>query len=378
MQPDFFKDKKVAIVCDWLTNQGGAEHVVYTLHTMFPDAPIYTSIYTPEKMPQFLSAQIHTSFIQRFPFSKKKHQLFLNFMPLAFEEFDLNRFDIVISSCHSCAKGVITRPETVHICYCHTPMRYLWDESQAYIRTSPFPGIFKWWYIPHSIKKLRLWDRLAADRVDYYIANSRHVAQRIKKYYERESTVIYPPVETSLFSVSSNRQDYFLAVGRLIRYKRFDLIVETFNRLGLPLKIVGEGPSYKELKQMAGRNIEFLGYVSDDEKARLYAEAQAFIFPQIEDFGITPVESMASGLPVIALGQGGALETVVDKKTGILFEEQTVESLAGAVETFQKTKFSPLKIREHAAQFDTANFKNSMYEYIESSYHAWQQTMATL
>lgn len=370
--------KKIAIVCDWLTNQGGAEHVVYTLHEMFPEAPIYTAVYNKDKMPQFAKADMRTSFIQRLPFSKRKHQLFLNFMPIAFEEFDLSNYDIVISSCHSCAKGVITKPETVHICYCHTPMRYCWDESQQYIDAAPFPRFLKKWYIPRAIKKIRLWDRLAADRVEYYIANSHHVQKRIKKYYERDSSVIYPPVETGKFHVSQDVGDYFLALGRLIHYKRFDLIVQAFNQTGLPLKIIGEGPAYGSLKDMAKPNIEFLGFVSDEERGNLMASAQAFIFPQVEDFGITPVESMASGRPVIALGEGGAAETVMDGVTGVLFREQNLESLVDALERFKEYRFVPEKIRQHALQFDTGRFKREMGEFVGEKYEEWQKVLAEL
>jgi glycosyltransferase involved in cell wall biosynthesis len=369
---------KIAIVCDWLTNQGGAEHVVWTMHEMFPSAPIYTSIYNKEKLPQFKDADVRTSFLQKRPFAKTHHQWFLNAMPRAFEEFDLKEYDIVLSSAHSCAKGVITKPETVHMSYCHTPMRYAWDESHEYINKSPFPGFLKQWYIPHAIKKIRLWDRLAADRVEYFIANSKYIQKRIKKYYERDSTVIYPPVETGRFSISPEIGDYFLAVGRLIQYKRFDLIVETFNQLGLPLKIVGEGPEYKKLKSIAKSNIEFLGFVSEEELPKLYSQAQALIFPQREDFGIVPVESMASGRPVIAFQEGGAKETVIDGMTGIFFEEQTIESLSNAIQQFQHTTFVPEKIRQHALQFDTARFKREMMFFIQQKYQEWQNILDTL
>lgn len=366
---------KIAIVCDWLTNQGGAEQVVWTLHEMFPEAPIFTSIYNKSKLPQFAKADVRTSFLQRWPFAKNHHQWFLNLMPIAFEEFDLSNYDIVLSSSHSCAKGVITKPETVHICYCHTPMRYAWDESHDYINKSSFPRFLKKWYIPRSMKKIRLWDRLAADRVEYFVANSRHIQKRIKKYYERDSTVIYPPVLTANFSISPTVEDYFLAVGRLIQYKRFDLIIEAFNKLGLPLQIVGDGPEYKKLKANAKPNITFVGFVPNEELSKIAAKSQALIFPQEEDFGIVPVESMASGRPVIAYHGGGATETVVDEYTGIFFEQQTPDHLMKAVKKFEKIKWHPEKIRQHAIQFDVSRFKREMKFFIESKYEEWQQIL---
>lgn len=369
---------KIAIVCDWLTNQGGAEHVVHTMHTMFPEAPIFTSVYSKSRLPQFQDADIRTSFLQKIPFAQMKHQWLLNWMPIAFEEFDLSGYDIVLSSASSCAKGVITKPETVHICYCHTPMRYAWDDSHDYIRNYRFPGFLKRWYIPKAIEKIRIWDRLASDRVEYFLANSKYIQKRIKKYYERDSHVIYPPVDTARFQVSDKLEDYYLAGGRLIPYKRFDLIIDAFNQLGYPLKIFGLGPEYARLKKKAGSNIQLLGQISDEYLQVLYSRARAFIFPQVEDLGIAPLESMASGRPVIAYRAGGARETVVDKVTGIFFEEQSAQSLMEAVRQFEKTKFSPEKIRQHALQFDTSRFKRELKSFIEKKYAEWQDTLNSL
>ncbi|HPU94977.1 MAG TPA: glycosyltransferase, partial [Candidatus Gracilibacteria bacterium] len=243
------QDARVALVFDWMTNQGGAEKVNLKLHQMFPKAPIFTSIFNAEKIGEgFEDADIRTSFIQKLPFAKEKHQWYLNFMPYAYESFDLSQFDIVISSSHSCSKGIITKPDTMHVCYCHTPMRYLWDDWHSYIRDYKMPSIIKR-YAKKKLHRLRMWDKVAADRVDYFIANSKTTQRRIDKYYRRPSTVIHPMINANEYEASSKTKGYFLAVGRLIPYKRFDLIVNTFNTLGLPLKIVGTGIAENDLKK---------------------------------------------------------------------------------------------------------------------------------
>lgn len=365
---------KIALVFDWMTNPGGAEKVNLLLHKMFPEAPIFTSIFNPKKIKGFESAAITTSFIQNLPFSKTKHQLYLNWMPYAYELFDLSSFDIVISSSHSCAKGIITKPETLHICYCHTPMRYAWDNWHSYIREYKMNPILKS-IGKKRIHKLRMWDRVSADRVDYYIANSNTTKKRIEKYYNRQSTVIYPMIKASDYKIAKKTKGYFLAVGRLTPYKKFDLIVETFNKIGLPLKIAGTGIMETELRRQAKGNIEFLGYVPDKELEKLYSECEALIFPQIEDFGIIPLEAMAAGRPVIALKEGGALDTVVEGKTGIFFEQQTPAHLQKGIEEYQKTKkkFNPEKIREHAKKFDESQFKKNLLSYLKEKWKHWQK-----
>ncbi len=368
------KNIKLAIVCDWLTCSGGAEKVILALHRLFPKAPIYTSIYNPQKVKGFENAMINTSYLQHLPFAKEKHQLYLTLMPHAFERFDLSSYDIVISSSHSCAKGIITKPQTLHICYCHSPMRYAWENSHKYINEYETNNLVKK-IAPIFMHKIRLWDRLSADRVDYFIANSKHIQNRIHKYYRRPSSVIYPFVEADKFKLVPSRQDFFLAVGRLTPYKKFDLIIEAFNDLKLPLKIVGTGVAYKKLKQMAHPNIEFLGRVSDNKLAELYSTAKGLIFPQVEDFGIIPLEAMASGCPIIAYNKGGALETVIDKKTGIFFDEQNTVSLKGAVEKFIKMKFNHQEIQEHAQKFDLRNFNDKLLEFIEKKWDNWVTDM---
>jgi len=368
------KKLKIAIVCDWLTNFGGAEKVILALHHLFPQAPIYTSVYNKDKMPGFENAEIHTSYLQNFPWAKKKHQLYLPFYPGVFEQFNLDGFDIVISSSHSCAKGIITKPETLHICYCHSPMRYAWEDSINYIDQYEINPLIK--RIAGSfIHKLRIWDRLSAERVDAFIANSATVQKRIYKYYRKPSSIIHPFVDTSEFKLNNNRKDYFLAVGRLIPYKRFDLIIQAFNKLKLPLIIAGTGVASDKLKQMAGDNVQFTGFINNDDLRKLYSEARALIFPQIEDFGIIPLEAMATGCPVIAFNRGGAGETVIDGETGVFFDRQTPESLAEAVTYFGQNKFDGAKIRKHAETFDLEVFNKKIIDFIEKKWEHWQKEM---
>jgi glycosyltransferase involved in cell wall biosynthesis len=369
-----FRKAKIALVFDWMTTNGGAEKVNAVLHKMFPQAPIFTSVFNPETVKGFEKAAITTSFIQNLPFAKSKHQLYLSLMPYAYESFDLSSYDIVISSSHACAKGVITKPETMHICYCHTPMRYAWDNWHSYIREYKMNPILKS-CAKKSMHKIRMWDRLSADRVDHFVANSETTKKRISKYYRRDSAIIHPMIDCKKFYISKETKGYFLAVGRLIPYKKFDLIIEAFNQIGLPLKIVGEGISERELVNSAKGNIEFLGNIDDKNLQKIYSECEALIFPQVEDFGITTLEAMASGRPVIAFNQGGATDTVIEKETGIFFNKQTPESLIGAIETYQKNKdkFDPKAIKKHAQSFDQEEFENKLNKYIEEKWDKWQR-----
>jgi glycosyltransferase involved in cell wall biosynthesis len=364
MEKNKINGKKIAIVCDWLTNLGGAEKVIMSLHKLFPDAPIYTTLYDKSRAKGFEKATIYTSFLQKIPFAKKNHTLMLKGMPLAIESLNLNDYDIVISSSHSVAKGVITKPETLHISYCHTPMRYAWEPWELDYRLQSFPK-FTHQRIKKIMHKIRLWDRISADRVDHYIVNSNYVGERVQKYYRKPSTVIHPPVSTDDFQIKTPG-DYFLMVGRLIPYKRFDLVIEAFNHLGKPLKIVGTGPEESKLKKMAKKNIEFMGRLSDDSLKRLYSECKALIFPQIEDFGITPVECMASGRPVIAYAEGGSQDTVVEGKTGMFFREQTVDSLMQTLSAFGEVRWDSKSIKEYAQKFSEKRFQEEMVGFIHS------------
>ncbi|MHB9095791.1 MAG: glycosyltransferase [Eubacteriales bacterium] len=360
---------KVAIVHDWLTNMGGAERVILALHEIFPDAPVYTMVHNPDRLPpEFAGIDIRTSFIQKLPRAKTKYQTYLPLMPMAAEQFDLSGFDVVISSSHACAKGVITRPETLHICYCYTPMRYAWFLYHEYMRLEQISRIKKY-LIPPLMNYLRLWDRLAADRVDDFIAISRGVGHRIRKYYRRESAVIFPPVKTDYYTPADSVDDYFLVVSRLVAYKRVDLAVQAFNELGWPLVVIGDGPEMEKLKRAAKPNVKILGRLSDEETRNYYARCKAFIFPGEEDFGITPVEAQASGRPVVAYGAGGALDTVKQGITGEFFYPQTAPALVETLRSLDLAKFDAGIIRRHAQSFDTEKFKKDFHEYTLKKYN---------
>ncbi len=360
---------KIALVHDYLVQHGGAEKVLKCFCELFPDAPIYTLIYDKGVMGKtFTHCNIHTSTLQKIPFSRKKHRLFPLLMPMAIEEFDFSQFDIVLSDSSSFAKGIITRPETLHISYVHTPMRYAWDDCQKYTRDFGLPKLIER-AVPFVMNSVRIWDRVSSDRVDKYIANSQFVARRIKKYYNKQSTVINPPVNVDNFYIDKGEsKDYFLMVGRLIAYKRHDIAVEAFNKLGLPLKIIGRGPELISLKKRANDNIEFLERVDDEKLAQYYANAKAFIFPQEEDFGIVAIEAMASGRPIIAYKGGDIVEHVEDKKTGLFFEKQTPEALEDVIVEFDKYNFESQYIRKQAQKFDREIFKRRIKDYIEKEF----------
>ena len=354
---------KVAVVCSWLNQYGGAERVLDVVHEMFPQAPIYTSIYWPEGMPaSYRSWDIRTSPLNRLPLIKRHHQPFLPLYPLGFEALDLEGYDLVLSVTSAFAHGVITRPDTVHVCYCLTPARFLWD-YRAYARRERLGGLARV-VLPFFLTMLRNWDVAAANRVDHFVAISRAVQARIWKYYRRSSPVIYPPVRTADFTLSDQVEDYYLIVSRLVPYKRIDLAVQAFNQLGLPLLIVGDGRDRAALERMARPNVRFVGRVSDAERKQYLARCRAFLFPGEEDFGITPLEAQAAGRPVIAYGAGGALETVIEGQTGVFFREQTPEALAEAVASFDPACCDPMAIRRHAERFDVARFKEELNRFI--------------
>jgi len=285
-------------------------------------------------------------------------------MPLATERHNLHEYDVVISSTSAFAKGVLTRPDTMHVSYCHTPTRYLWTDTHEYLADLKYNRLIKA-FLPRLIHRLRIWDKMSTDRVDYFISNSDNVRYRVQKYYRRESDIIYPPVDTHKFYVSKEIGDYFVSGGRMVPYKRFDLLVQVFNRLNLKLKLFGEGPEFEKLKKIAKPNIEFLGKISDEEKSHLLSCAKAFIHPQVEDLGITPIESMASGRPVIAYGVGGVLETIIPGKTGVFFHEQSWEALLNVVLKFESQNWDSDEIKEWAEKFGVDNFKQKMKSYVD-------------
>lgn len=355
---------KIALVHDHLVQDGGAEQVLKALCELFASAPVYTLVADKNSTNGFFSdKKIVTSFLQQIPLGVRRYQWWLFLMPAAIESHNLMDYDVVISSASSFAKGVITKPSAKHVCYCYTPTRYLWNDSHNYLKELKVNWLIKR-ILPFTLHKLRVWDRLAADRVDHFISSSQTIRERIKKYYNRDSAVIYPPVDTAKFYLSDRPKTYFLAGGRLVSYKRFDLIVRAFSRLGIPVKIFGIGPEAKYLKKIAKPNVEFLGRISDEQKAQLYADCIAFINPQEEDFGITAIEAMASGRPVIAYDKGGATETIVSGKTGEFFSEQIWEELADKILRFKADKYDPQTIRRHAEQFDTENFKRHLSNFL--------------
>jgi glycosyltransferase involved in cell wall biosynthesis len=359
---------KIAIAHEWLTNMGGSEKVTINFKDIYPNAPVYTLLYNPDNLDQELrDIEVVTSFLQKFKKAKYNHQKYLPLMPFAWEQFDFSNYDVVLSSSSSCAKGIITSPATMHVCYCHSPMRYAWEFYWEYINRENV-GKMKSRLIALIMNYIRLWDVTSSKRVDYYIANSQNVARRIYKHYRREADVIHPPVKTKYFTISDNDDDYYLIVARLVGYKRLDLAVEAFNELKKPLIIIGEGSQMDYLKSIAKDNIKFLGRQSDDVIKDYYAKCRAFIFPGEEDFGITPVEAQASGRPVIAFKKGGALETILENDTGVFFEEQTVNSVKDAINKFENIKFDKRKIRKHALEFDEEIFKSKIKKYINEKY----------
>lgn len=355
---------RVALAHDHLNQVGGAERVLAEFHQLYPEAPIFTLLYDRAAVGNYFDNwKIKTSFIARLPGGSKFFKWYLALMPLAIEQFDLHNYDLVITSASALIKGVLVQPAALNICYCHTPTRYLWSDAHSYTSDLPQPTWVKK-ILPVFLSYLRQWDYLAAQRVDYYVANSHFVADRIAKYYRRESQVIYPPVNTKLWGEPVPPEKYFLIVARLRPYKKVDLAIKAFNKLNIPLKVIGYGEQAAELKAMAKSNIEFLGNLDDETKAYYMAHAQALIYPQEEDFGITAVESMACGRPVIAYAAGGATETVIDGLSGKLFKEQTWEALADTIIRFKQENYDPLKIKQHAQKFSRERFVTEWQQFI--------------
>lgn len=362
---------KTAIVHDWIINIGGAERVLKEIGELFIDADVFTLLFHEDSLKKMGISldRVRASFLQKIPFSKKYYPYLLPLMPNAIESFDLSQYDLVISSSHCVAKGVLTKAKQVHIAYVHTPMRYAWEMYHGYLQDLGLNGGMKGIIAGHVFKKLRIWDLATANRPDYYIANSKCVAKRIKKIYGKDSVVIYPPVDVEKFSPSAKKENFYITAGRLVPYKRVDVIVKAFSIVREKrLLIIGDGPDLKRLKRTAPSNVEFLGYLEREKLAHYLSRAKAFIFAAEEDFGIAPVEAQASGIPVISYRGGGAIETVIEGVTGIFFNEQNPEALAQAINKFEsiEDRFDPEKIRKNSLRFSKENFKEEFLKFVHS------------
>ncbi len=364
-------DKKVAIVHDWLPVLGGAEKVLEQLLRVYPDADIFTlfDFLSRDDAPFLKGVNVTTSALQKIPFAEKYYRNLLPFFPYAIEQFDLSDYDLIISSSSAVAKGVVTSPHQLHVCYCHSPMRYAWDLQEQYLKQLGLSTGVRSTMIRMVLHKLRIWDVISSNRVDSFIANSSYISRRIYKTYRRESTVIHPPVDIDRFSLQSKKENFYLAASRQVPYKRIDLIVEAFRQMpDKKLVVIGDGPEHKKITALAGDNVEILGFQSDEVLIDHLGRAKAFIFAAQEDFGILPVEAQACGTPVIAYGVGGARETVVDKSTGLLFEEQTVPSLINAIQRFERLSpnFNIATIRQNAEGFSADRFRAEIRRHVEA------------
>jgi glycosyltransferase involved in cell wall biosynthesis len=357
---------RTAIIADWLPTFGGAEHVIAEFHALWPSAPLFTTVAKRGHLGPLDTANLQTSSLQKWYQLIGSHKVLLPLMPRAMEQIDLRGYDTVISSSHAVGKGIIPSSTARHICYCHTPMRYAWEMEQLYLEDFRIPRFLRK-AVKKRLRDLRRWDLTTAKRVDAFIANSTATQERIKRIYNRESTVIHPPVRDEFFECARPEpQAFFLAAGRLVPYKRFDLLIQTANDLKIPLKIAGTGQDFRRLLRMSGQTVEMLGFVSSEELSHLYGSARALLFPQIEDAGVVPLEAQACGTPVIALSAGGALDTVAEGKTGVFFDEQSVDSLRGALKTFERMSFDPTVIRDHARQFSASRFRERIASFVES------------
>ncbi len=367
------KNIKIALVHDFLDQYGGAERVLKVLSEMFPEAPIFTLLYDKEKMRgEFANREIHVSFLQKFPsFLRKRKKWLLPFMPVAPETFNLREYDLIISSSGAWSKGIVTRLNTLHISYLHSPMRFVWDSHEEYLKESK-SGRKLGFLARMILNYIRVWDKTAADRPDYLISNSVFTQRRVRKYYGRDSKVIYPPVimkhKTCNMEQNKENTKYFLVVSRLSAYKKIDRVIEAFNKLELPLLIVGEGQEKKKLEKIAEKNISFLSFQKEEKLAQIYAGARAFLFANEDDFGIAPVEAMSQGVPVLALRRGGVLETVIEGKTGEFFDSNEPEIIADSVRRFIEKEqcYDKNTIRQRAEDFSRERFIENIKEYISS------------
>ncbi len=365
---------RVAIVHDWLPLYGGAERVLEQMIHVFPEAEIYSMIDSipPENRAFLQGRHVSTSFIQNMPWGKSKYRAYLPLMPFAVEQFDMSRYDIIISSSYAVAKGVLTGPNQLHICYCHSPIRYAWDLQHEYLSEARLNVGLRSWILRLGLHYIRLWDSRTANGVDHFLANSRFIARRIRKAYRRTATVIHPPVSIDNFSVGTKKQDYYLTASRFVPYKKMGLVVEAFAKMpGRRLRVIGDGPEWKKIASKATPNVELLGHTTNEELRDQMQKARAFVFAAQEDFGVLPVEAQACGTPVIAYGKGGATETVIDGTTGILFEWQTVESLCEAVEEFERRSFDPHRLRSNAERFSVDRFRKEFAEFVNLAWESY-------
>jgi len=365
---------KVAIVQEWLVSVGGSDKVVKAILDVYPDADIYTLVAKKDVCNELGIPwdKVHTSFIQKLPFGTKKHRAYLPLFPFAIEQFDLRGYDLIISSSHCVAKGVLTKADQLHICYCHSPIRYCWDMYNEYLEESNLSKGVKGWLVRMLLHPIRQFDAITATRPDYFISNSDYVGNRIKKTYRRKSKTIHPNIDVDKFSLCEDKKDYYLASSRLVAYKKIDLIVDAFNEMPeKKLIVIGGGPQLKQLQGKANSNIQVMGYQPFDVLKEKMQHARAFIFAADEDFGMIPIEAQACGTPVIAYGKGGSLETVKERKTGLFFKEQTIEAIKDAVCRFEKLGAAPFdykEIRKWSEGFSEIRFKTEMKDFIDKKY----------
>ncbi|WP_298340700.1 glycosyltransferase [uncultured Algibacter sp.] len=366
---------KKALIHDWYYINGGAEKVIHSFNNIWQDLEHFALVdFLNDQEREFIlkGKQVNTSFIQKLPTAKSNHRKFLQLFPLAIEQFDLTDYDLVLSSSASIAKGALTNQSQLHISYCHSPMRYAWDLYHDYLKRSNLKGL-KSWYAKKVLKDIRIWDVINSNRVDYFIANSNYIAERIKKVYRRDSIVIYPPVDINKFTLQEKKEDYYITASRLVPYKRIDLIVDAFSKMPeKKLLVIGDGPEMKNIKSKASKNIEILGHIPSSEMIAYMKKAKTFIFVAEEDFGIVPVEAQACGTPVLAYGKGGALETVKDGVSGTFFYDQSVKGVIEGVEKIEKTKFDPKLVRKSVEKFSKERFEKEFKETVEKLYKQWK------
>ena len=375
---DTLSTRKIAIVHDWLPLYGGAERVLEQILIVFPQADVFSMIdaIPPEQRGFLQNKEVKTSFVQNLPGGKTRYRSYFPLMPLAVEQFDLSAYDLVISSSYSFAKGVLTGPDQRHLCYCHSPIRYAWDMQHQYLEQAGLTKGLKSWMVRILLHYIRLWDYRTAGGVDAFAANSAYIARRIMKVYRREAEVIFPPVAVQTFEIGEKKEDFYLTASRMVPYKRIDLIAEAFSRIPEKrLVIIGDGPEMASVRAKAGPNVNLLGYKDNPTLRSHMQRAKAFVFAAEEDFGILPVEAQACGTPVIAFGRGGVAETVNPGETGVLFAEQSAESLVDAIRQFEKIAFRPAAIRRQAEKFSEEVFRKHFADFVRRNCEGWEASL---